>query len=95
MRIVNIILIVSITIILSILPINVYAADYYKVLVTRKAKNLYKIERIYPVTHIVTERCYQYALMDEAILKIDRPYSSRNRIIFDNGSSCKIKEFIR
>lgn len=69
----------------------VTAQDYYRVTVTRKDRNLYKIEntRLY----VQTQYCYEYAYYDKAILRIDNKYGfTIGKLIFDSGTTCDVKE---
>jgi len=76
------------------------ASDTYKVQVTRKAQDLYKIEGQGSSIYIKTAYCYEYATWEEAILILDsQPFSGSiaiGKIIFTNSSStCQVDTVIR
>ena len=61
-------------------PIKMDAGDY-KVNVTRKANNLYKVEGT--DYYIVTNFCYEYSYSDEAILSVESQYGySKGKLFF-------------
>ncbi len=56
--------------------------DTYKVKVTRKGSNLYKVEQT--DLYIETKYCYEYATFEEAILKVTSSYGyTKGTLIFD------------
>lgn len=56
--------------------------DTYKVKVTRKGSNLYKVEQT--DIYIETKYCYEYATYEEAILKVTSSYGyTKGTLIFD------------
>jgi hypothetical protein len=72
---------------------SVYAEDYYKVTVTRKDNDLYKVETT--KFYIQTQFCYQYVYFEAAILRIDSTYGfTIGKLIFDNGTTCDVKAVI-
>lgn len=64
------------------------AAEWYKVTVTRKDNNIYRTAM---GTIIITNYCWEYAFMEEAILKID---SFDSKLIFENGEVCDVEKVI-
>lgn len=67
-------------------------AEYYKVNVKRIDKDLYK--DLNTGTFITTQYCYEYAYGEEAILKWEGQYGD-NKIIFDGGSECDVKNVFK
>ena len=66
------------------------SGEFYRVTVTRKSQDLYKVE--YQDLYIVTRYCYEYAYSEDAVLKYDE-YSYDNKLIFDNGE-CEVEKVI-
>lgn len=64
-------------------------AEWYKVSVTRKADNLYKVEDTYPAVWIETRFCFEFAFREPAVLRYER-FSYDNRLVFDNGTACDV-----
>ncbi|WP_448171396.1 hypothetical protein [Rhizobacter fulvus] len=70
-----------------------FAADVYKVTVTRKDQDLYKVDG--GKNYVVTRYCYEYAYGDEAILRIDSTGGfSIGKIIFSTGTSCEVEKVL-
>ena len=69
---------------------NFTHAEYYKITVEKVDKDLYRMTD--GKLLIETKYCYEYAPFNtEAILKYER-YSYDNKIIFESGTSCDVKE---
>ena len=63
-----------------LVPVKMDAGDY-KVNVTRKANNLYKVEGT--DYYIETNYCYEYSYSDEAILSVESQYGySKGKLFF-------------
>ena len=80
----------------QLFSLNSYASEYYKVQVTRKDQDLYKID--YQNIYIKTRYCYEYVYYSDAILKIDSNYGYNiGEIIFvGNGNSkCDIEKILK
>lgn len=66
-------------------------AEFYKVEINRIDQNLYKTqEGIY----IQTKYCYEYVMLEEAVLKYDR-YDYDNKLIFENNESCDVEKVFK
>lgn len=64
------------------------ASEYYKVVVTRKAQDLYEV--LGQGLYIKTRFCYEYVYYSEAIVQIDSPYGySVGTIYFVGGGGAK------
>lgn len=84
---------VLLPLILMLSSSHVMSADVYRVNVTRKDSDLYKVE--YKNMYIQTRYCYEYVYYDDAILKIDNPYGFNiGKIYFSNGNSCDVQKII-
>lgn len=69
--------------------------ETYRVTVTRKESNLYKIDGT--KTYIKTKHCEEYCYSEQAVLVYER-YSTRNKLIFDKrpGKSpeCEVEDLL-
>lgn len=67
-------------------------AEFYKVNVKRIDQDLYKdtVSGVF----IETRYCYEYAYGEEAILKWEGKYGD-NKIIFDGGGECDVKNVFK
>lgn len=66
-------------------------ADWYKVTVTRKGQDLYRVDGT--SVYIVTRYCYEYAYSEEAVLKY-KQYSYDNKLVFDSGTTCDVEKLV-
>ena len=76
--------------------VQVAAADYYKVQVTRKSQDFYEV--VGSNIYIKTRYCYEYVYYEDAILKIDSPYGYNvGEIIFvgSNGAKCDVERVLK
>ena len=64
-------------------------AELYRITVSRIDQDLYKDDNSGAI--IETQYCYEYATWENAVLKYE-PYSFDNKIIFENGQTCEVKE---
>jgi hypothetical protein len=72
-----------------------FASDTYKIQVTRKGQDLYKIEGRTDSTYVKTAYCYEYATWEEAILILEsQPFSGSiaiGKIIFTSSdTTCQV-----
>ena len=80
----------AILIIISIVLMATEAyAELYRITVSRIDQDLYKDDNSGAI--IETQYCYEYATWENAVLKYE-PYSFDNKIIFENGQTCEVKE---
>lgn len=80
----------TILIIISIVLMATEAyAELYRITVSRIDQDLYKDDNSGAI--IETQYCYEYATWENAVLKYE-PYSFDNKIIFENGQTCEVKE---
>ncbi|MDO4223786.1 MAG: hypothetical protein Q4D05_07160 [Acinetobacter sp.] len=79
----------SFLLVLSLLCTPLAYAEFYKVNVKRIDSNLYQTndKRVL----IVTKYCYEYAYWENAILQYEKN-SYDNKIIFENGQTCEVKD---
>lgn len=74
-----------------IILIDAYASNDYSVEITRKAANLYKVERTN--LYIKTRYCYEYSYNQKVILKYTGGSGfSKGKLLFKNGSSYDIQD---
>lgn len=71
-----------------ILLFQIANAESYKIQVTRSEQDIY-VDSLNNVI-VLTENCYHYGYSENSIL-IYQQYSYENKIIFPNGTSCKVK----
>ena len=67
----------------------VFAADYYKVNISRVDQDLYKDHN--SGNYIQTRYCYEYVYYQDALLKYE-PYSYSNKLIFENDNTCDVEK---
>ena len=74
------------------------AEEYYRLTVSREDSNLYEIHEV-PGVYVKTRMCLELALMDEAILVWDGPYSFNNKLVFDLDygypTTCDVEGLVR
>lgn len=92
---------ISVFAVVALLTCNAtWASDTYKVQVTRKGQDLYKIEGQGGSMYIKTAYCYEYATWEEAILILNsQPFSGSiaiGKIIFTSGSTtCQVDMIVQ
>ena len=76
-------------------PSPISKTAHYDVTLTREQSNLYKIDGTSLL--IQTKWCMEFAMREEAILKVEPSYSfSKGSIIFiDSERSCEVDEFLQ
>ena len=80
----------TILIIISIVLMATEAyAELYRITVSRIDQDLYKDDNSGAI--LENQYCYEYATWENAVLKYE-PYSFDNKIIFENGQTCEVKE---
>lgn len=67
------------------------ASGVYKVSVTRKDRDLYRVDST--DIYIVTKYCYEYVYSDAAVLRYEQ-YAMDNKLIFSGGASCQVEKVI-
>ncbi len=85
-------LIVSFLVFLSLIYLFASSVDY-KVYITQKSGNYYKIEQTN--LWIKTSYCYEYAYYREVTLRTYGYGLVKGRIFFDNGRQCQVDEFYK
>lgn len=73
-------------VVLLLVAASVYAADFYKVNVTRIQHNVYFDN--YSKGYIDTVACHEYVHAQEATLIWNPP---KNKLVFANGHTCDVK----
>ena len=67
-------------------------AEWYKVTVTRKGKDVYRIDGT--AVFIITKYCYEYAYSEGAVLKYDPASRYDNKIVFEHGE-CDVDKVVQ
>lgn len=81
----------SLFLVLSLFSFNTWAGDIFKVNVTLKEPNIYRIEN--KNTFIKTKNCLQESQNEEATLKIEPTKGvGMGKITFRNGVSCDVEK---
>lgn len=78
---------------LTVLSFNA-VADNYKLQLTRKETNLYRIDNMSSLNNewfLVTSLCLEFALGDTFLVSYT-PYSFSNKIFFSSRTTCDLKE---
>jgi hypothetical protein len=81
-------------VLLTVALAGVAHAELYKVTVSRVDANLYRVDGT--KVYIQTRWCFEYAVMDDAVLRYDPaegPYGD-NRLFFDSGGECDVVKVI-